>query len=121
MDCVFCKILSGEYSSYKIWENDKYIAILDLFPVCDGQTLVISKAHQDSNIFNLEQQNYIDIYLAAKVVAKILVNSLGVPRCAQAMEGLGVNHAHIKLYPLTESKMAESGIIHMGNKARTRN
>lgn len=117
MDCVFCKILTGEYSSYKLWEDDNYLAILDLFPAVDGQTLVISKKHLDSNIFNLDEQDYLGIYSATQIVSKLLVKSMGVVRCAQMMEGLGVNHAHIKLFPLTESKMAEGGLVHLGEKA----
>ena len=117
MDCVFCKIVSGEYSSYKLWEDDNYLAILDLFPAVDGQTLVISKKHLDSNIFNLESEDFLNINLAAQKVAKLLVKLLGVVRCAEVIEGLGVNHAHIKLFPLTESKLAEGGLVALGEKA----
>lgn len=116
MDCVFCKIISGEYASHKIWEDDKYLAILDLFPVCEGQTLVITKDHLESNIFNLDDGNFTGIYLATKKVANILCKSLKVPRCAQIMEGLGVNHAHVKLYPLSEARLAEGGLVALGEK-----
>lgn len=115
MDCVFCKIVSGELPCQKIWENADYMAFLDLFPICDGQSLVIPKNHQDSKVFDLDEQSYINLYLAAKKVANKLTASMGISRCAQAMEGLGVNHAHIKLYPMT-AKMIEGGIIHMGEQ-----
>ena len=96
MDCVFCKIVAGEIPSEKVWEDSEYLAILDQFPVCDGQTLVISKVHKPSYVFGLSDNEVKDVYLAAKKVALKLDQALGSPRCIQAMEGIGVNHLHIK-------------------------
>ena len=116
MDCIFCKIVTGELPSQKIWEDENYMAFLDLFPICDGQSLVIPKNHLDSNVFDLDNTQFTNLYLAAKKVVELLNISLQTARCAQVMEGLGVNHAHIKLYPMT-AKMIEGGIIHMGEIA----
>ena len=98
--CIFCKIVNGEIPSVKIWENDEFIAILDKFPNVDGMTLVIPKKHFDSYVFDMDKENYSKIILAVRDVAKLLDKKLKVKRTAMVMEGLGVNHAHIKLYPI---------------------
>lgn len=115
--CIFCDIVAGKIPSYKIWEDEKHLAFLDIFPICDGQTLVVSKEHLDSYVFNLDDQQYSDLYLAAKKTAKLLDKALSMERCVQVMEGLGVKHAHIKLFPLNSQKLAEGGIVHLGPKA----
>ena len=99
-DCIFCKIAKEEIPSSKFWENDKYIAILDLNPNVKGMSLVIPKEHHDSHVFKMNDEDYSGIMLAAKQVTFILEKGLNVKRVALVMEGLGVNHAHIKLYPI---------------------
>jgi diadenosine tetraphosphate (Ap4A) HIT family hydrolase len=99
-DCIFCKIVRGEFDSAKIWEDDNFIAILDIMPNTKGMTLVLSKKHFDSYAFDMSNKEYSEIMLAAKKVAKILEKALDVKRVAMVMEGLGVNHVHIKLYPI---------------------
>jgi len=99
-DCIFCKIVDGEIPSYKIWEDKKHIAILDIFPNTKGMTLIIPKSHYDSYAFDMPDKNYSELMLAAKKVGKVLDKKLKVNRTALVMEGMGVNHVHIKLYPL---------------------
>lgn len=99
-DCIFCKISGGEIPSYKIWENDKFFAILDIFPNTKGMTLIIPKEHYDSYAFMMPDDIYSEFMLAAKEVGRMLDEKLNVQRTALVMEGMGVNHAHIKLYPL---------------------
>lgn len=99
--CIFCKINSGEIPSYKIWENDKFIAILDLYPNCNGQSLLISKQHYDSDLFSLNNKElYKDVILATDEVVQLLKQKLNVQRVGVIIEGMGVNHLHIKLYPM---------------------
>jgi diadenosine tetraphosphate (Ap4A) HIT family hydrolase len=100
MDCVFCKIIKGEIPSFKVWENDNFLAILDINPNTKGMTLVLSKEHYDSYAFDMPENIYEKFLLAGKKVAKVLEKGLDVQRVAMVMEGMGVNHAHIKLYPL---------------------
>ena len=100
MDCLFCKIAKGEIDSAKIWEDDKFIAILDLNPNTKGMTLVMPKSHFDSDTFLISEKDYLDLMLASKKVAEILKKGLNINRIAMVAEGMGVNHAHIKLYPL---------------------
>ena len=99
-DCVFCKIVKGEIPGYKIWEDDKYMALLDINPNTVGMTLVIPKKHFDSYVVDMDDKNYCELLLAAKKVSKLLDKTLKTKRTALVMEGLGVNHAHIKLYPI---------------------
>ena len=99
-DCVFCKIVSGEIDSAKIWEDDEFLAILDIMPNTKGMALVLTKKHYDSYAFDMPEDVYLRFMLAARKVAKMLEKGLGVSRVAMVMEGMGVNHAHIKLYPL---------------------
>ncbi|MEK6827316.1 MAG: HIT family protein [Nanoarchaeota archaeon] len=99
-DCIFCKIINGEIPAIKIWEDEKHIAILDINPNTEGVTLVIPKKHFDSYAMEMPDKNYSELMLSVKEVAKLLDKKLNVQRTAIIMEGLGVNHVHIKLYPL---------------------
>lgn len=100
-DCLFCKIVAGDIPSHKLRENEEFYAFLDLFPNCKGQTLVIPKKHFDSDLFMIEDPTFYARYLAAvRMVAHLLKGKLGVERVGMIMEGMGVNHLHIKLYPM---------------------
>ncbi|MFA4953151.1 MAG: HIT domain-containing protein [Candidatus Pacearchaeota archaeon] len=99
-NCIFCKIVEGKIPCVNIWEDEEHIAILDLNPNVNGMTLVIPKKHFDSYVFDMNNSEYCDLMLASNKVAKLLDKKLKVKRTALVMEGLGVNHAHIKLYPI---------------------
>ena len=99
-DCIFCKIVRGEIDSAKVWEDEEFLAILDNNPNTKGMTLVLTKKHYDSYVFDMPEDFYQKFMAAAKKVAKILEKGLGVNRVAMVMEGMGINHAHLKLYPL---------------------
>lgn len=99
-DCIFCQISKGEIPSYKIYEDENFIGILDLFPGTKGMALLMPKEHYDSYIFEMPDNIYTEFILTAKKLGKIIDEKLGVQRTALVMEGMGVNHAHIKLYPL---------------------
>ncbi|MEK6875550.1 MAG: HIT family protein [Nanoarchaeota archaeon] len=98
--CIFCKIINEEIPSVKIWEDDKHVAILDINPNTEGMTLVLTKKHYDSYTFEMPDKEYSELMIAAKKVGKLLDKKLKVKRTALIMEGLGVNHVHIKLYPI---------------------
>ncbi len=102
-DCVFCKVIAGEFDCAKIWEDENFLAILDINPNTSGMALVMPKLHFDSNLFDLPEKTYSAFLLAAKEVAALLEKGLDVSRVALVMEGMGVNHAHIKLYPLRDT------------------
>lgn len=99
-NCIFCKITTSQILAAKIWEDEKFLAVLDAFPNTKGMALLMPKQHRDSYVFDMESGIYCDFMEAAKKVAKILERGLGVKRVALVMEGMGVNHAHLKFYPL---------------------
>jgi len=99
-DCIFCKIVKGDISSHKIYEDDNVIAILDLFPNTEGQSLVISKTHYPSDYTKMPEDAYKNFLISAKALTHFLKKKLEVEKVALVIEGTGVDHAHIKLYPL---------------------
>ncbi len=99
-DCIFCKIVNGELPSAKIWEDEDYLAVLDSNPNTKGQTIVMTKKHYDSYIFDMPKNGYKNFMATTKRVAKLLEKGINAQRVALVAEGMGINHAHIKLYPL---------------------
>ncbi|TRZ65023.1 HIT family protein [bacterium] len=99
-DCIFCQISSNSIPSFKIWEDEEFLAILDIFPNTKGMTLVLPKDHYDSYLFEMPADVYNRFLKAARSVGIKLDEKLGSQRTALVAEGMGVNHAHIKLYPL---------------------
>ena len=99
-DCLFCKIVKGEVPSLKIHENDEFMAFLDIFPNTIGQSLVIPKKHFSSDVSEMPVSEYNNFFSYAREIVELLKKKLGVFKVAMVVEGMGVNHAHIKLYPL---------------------
>jgi len=99
-DCIFCRIIKGEIPSARIWEDKKHIAILDIFPNIRGMTLVMPKEHHSSYAFEMDDKAYSELMIASKRVGTLLDKKLKVKRTAMVMEGQGVDHVHIKLYPM---------------------
>ncbi len=113
MDCVFCKIVSGEAPSHKIWEDDKHFAFLSIFPNTEGVTVVITKDHYPSDFYKIPEQVFLSLSLAARKTGELLSSKLNdVGRTALVYEGFGVDHAHIKLFPMHGTKMDEWKPIH---------
>ena len=101
MGCLFCDIINGKIEGKnKIYEDKEFIAILDAYPNVNGQVLILTKKHYSSYVFNMNDKLYCRFLKFSKKVAKILDKKLKVKRTAMVMEGLGIDHAHIKLYPL---------------------
>ena len=98
--CIFCKIISRKIDSAILWEDKEFIAVLDINPNTKGMALVLSKKHYDSYVFDMPEDVYVRMMLAAKKVAKAIEKAFNITRVAMVMEGMGINHAHIKLYPL---------------------
>lgn len=99
-NCIFCEIVKGGIDSAKIWEDGEFLAILDINPNTKGMSLVMTKNHFDSYAFSIPDDIYQKFMSASKKVAKLLQKALEVKRVAMVMEGMGINHAHIKLYPM---------------------
>jgi histidine triad (HIT) family protein len=99
---IFEKIVAGEIPCTKIRENDEFIAILDIFPNCKGQTLVFPKEWHDSHISLMPDDVYSRYMLAVKEVIWLLKKWLQVDRVGMIVEGEWVPHVHVKLYPMHE-------------------
>jgi histidine triad (HIT) family protein len=100
MATIFSKIISGEIPCYKIAENDRFFAFLDINPVSKGHTLVVPK-HETDYIFNLDDEELGQMMVFAKQVAKSIEKAMPCKRIALAVIGLEVPHAHIHLVPIT--------------------
>jgi len=88
-DCIFCKIARGELHSYKIWENDDFVAFLSLYPETEGMTIVIPKEHIPSYFLEVDDEVVCELMIAAKEVARILDTKLdNVLRTKVVFEGL---------------------------------
>ena len=99
-DCIFCKIARREIDAARVWEDDEFFAILDNQPNTKGMTLVLTKKHYPSYAFDMPDEPYKKLMIASKKVAGLLEKKLKVKRVAMVMEGLGIDHVHMKLYPL---------------------
>ncbi len=99
-NCIFCKIIKGEISGQKIYEDKNSVAVLDAFPNTKAQALLISKKHLQSDFTEAPDRAFSKILLSAKKISAILKEKLKVNRIALVIEGTGVNHFHIKLYPM---------------------
>lgn len=104
MSSIFTKIVQGEIPSYKIAENEEFLAFLDAMPLVEGHTLVILKREEDF-IFDLESEEHQRLWDYAREVGKKLAKTYPDKRIAVAVVGLEVPHAHIHLIPI--SKMEE--------------
>lgn len=99
MSSIFTKIINGEIPAYKIAENESFIAFLDAVPLVKGHTLVVPKKEVDL-IFDLESDEYKNLWGFAQEVAKKVKNGIPCVRVGVAVVGLEVPHAHIHLIPL---------------------
>lgn len=99
MDSIFTKIVKGEIPSYKIAEDDKFYAFLDINPLHEGHTLVIPKKETDY-IFDIEDKEYQEYWSFAKKVSRAIEKVIECERIGIAVIGLEVPHAHIHLIPI---------------------
>ena len=100
-DCIFCKIAKGEAPCHKIWEDNKYLAFLSIFPNTEGFSVVITKEHNPSYAFDNSDEVLLGLVLIAKKVGKFIDKKLSdVGRTGMILEGFGVDHLHAKLFPM---------------------
>jgi histidine triad (HIT) family protein len=97
---IFSRIINGEIPSYKIAENDKFFAFLDIFPLREGHVLVVPKVETD-NLFDLPAEYLQEMLLFAQPIAKAIEKSFPCNRCGISVIGLEVPHAHMHLIPIT--------------------
>lgn len=113
MPGIFSKIASGEIPSYKVAENENFLAFLDLFPVTKGHTLVIPKKEVDY-LFDLDDETYTGLNMFAKKVAVGLKKAIPCKKIGTLVMGLEISHAHIHLIPIQR----ESEMLDFSNKKK---
>jgi histidine triad (HIT) family protein len=99
---IFSKIISGEIPSYKIAENDKFFAFLDIFPLVKGHVLVVPKIEVDK-FFDIPDDLIGELLLFAKPIAKAIEKTFPCNRCGISVVGLEVPHAHLHLIPINSA------------------
>ena len=99
---IFSKIIKGEIPNYKIAENEKFYAFLDIFPLRQGHTLVVPKTEID-NLFDLGPEYLSEILIFAQPIAKAIEKAFPCDRCGISVIGLEVPHAHVHLIPINNA------------------
>lgn len=107
---IFDEIIDGTVPSWKVWEDDTYLAFLTPFPSTPGLTVVIPKNNPGDYIFDLDDEAVAGLMSAARKVAKVLEKALGVSRVGLIFEGTGVPHVHVKLYPMHGKLGSETNV-----------
>ncbi len=103
MATIFSRIISGEIPNYRVAEDDRFYAFLDVNPIQKGHTLVVPKQEVDY-IFDLDDRTLGDMMVFAKKVAAKIKKSRGVKKVAVVVIGLEVPHAHIHLIPFNQER-----------------
>jgi len=96
---IFSKIIAGEIPSYKIAENDRFFAFLDIFPIREGHVLVVPKTETDK-FFDLSTDYLSEMLVFAQPIAKAIEKVFPCNRCGISVIGLEVPHAHMHLVPI---------------------
>jgi histidine triad (HIT) family protein len=99
---IFSKIIAGEIPSYKIAENEKFFAFLDIFPLVKGHVLVVPKIEVDK-FFDIPDEYIGELLLFAKPIAKAIEKTFPCNRCGISVVGLEVPHAHLHLIPINSA------------------
>jgi len=99
MASIFSRIVSGEIPAYKVAEDDRFLAFLDINALAEGHTLVIPKTEIDY-IFDIEDALYADYFVFAKKIARAIKTVVPCTKVGIAVIGLEVAHAHIHLIPI---------------------
>ena len=99
---IFSKIITGEIPSYKIRENEKFFAFLDIFPLREGHVLVVPKLEID-RFFDLPEDYLRELLLFAQPIARAIEASFDCNRCGISVIGLEVPHAHLHLVPISSA------------------
>jgi histidine triad (HIT) family protein len=102
MASIFTKIINGDLPSYKIAENERCLAFLDVFPLVEGHVLVVPKKEVD-RIYDLPAEDYAELFRFGKVIAGAMQEVLTSNRIGLAVVGLEVPHAHLHLVPINSA------------------
>jgi histidine triad (HIT) family protein len=101
-NCVFCKLAKGEVEDLRVWEDENFVAFLDINPFVRGHTLIIPKKHTRW-VWDLGEKEYLNYLLAVKNLANILKKAFGTECVQLIIAGMDVPHTHIHLLPRLEN------------------
>lgn len=99
---IFSKIIAGQIPSYKIAENENFIAFLDIMPLRKGHVLVVPKTEVDK-IFDLPEKYLSQMLVFAQPIAKAIEKTFECNRCGISVIGIEVPHAHMHLIPISDA------------------
>ena len=108
MASIFAKIAAGEIPCYKVAEDERHFAFLDINPVNEGHVLVIPRKETDY-IFDLDDEDYAALLLFAKRVAKALKKAIPCTKVGMSVIGLDVPHVHVHLVPMNTGSDMDFG------------
>jgi histidine triad (HIT) family protein len=100
-DCVFCKVIQGVLPAHKIWEDEHFLAILDINPNTPGHTLLLPKIHVPY-VFDLEEALYSSLFVVAKTLSQPLLKVTKAKRIGVVVQGFTVPHVHVHLVPMND-------------------
>ena len=100
MECLFCRIIAGQEKAWLVYEDENHLAFLTPFPNTQGFTVLVTREHLSSNVLELGEERFLEFLITARIVARKLNKKLGTVRTGLVIEGMGVDHAHIKLIPM---------------------
>lgn len=100
-NCVFCKIVSGEIPSHKVYEDDEVLAFLDISPINVGHTLVIPKQHARF-MHQLDEELFLHAMSVSKKIMLAIEKTINPARVGMIIEQFDVAHAHLKITPLND-------------------
>tara|TARA_B100000795_G_scaffold123450_1_gene91998 strand:- start:37690 stop:38082 length:393 start_codon:yes stop_codon:yes gene_type:complete len=103
MASIFTKIITGEIPSYKVAEDDQFIAFLDINPNARGHTLCVPK-QETNKIFDMQPQQYLELMRFSRRVALAIEKTVPCKRIGMSVIGLEVPHVHVHLIPLNDMK-----------------
>lgn len=106
-DCVFCQIIQGKLPAHKIWEDEHFLAILDINPNTPGHTLVLPKIHEPY-VFDLEPDLYTGLFELARKLSTPILEVSRAKRIGVVIQGFTVPHVHLHLIPMNEAHDLQS-------------
>lgn len=111
---LFSRIVRGEEQQWRVWEDAEHVAVLTPFPNTPGLTVVVPRRPLPSDIFGLDERDFVPLVKAARSVVRLLKKSLNVSGVGVIFEGFEIDYAHVKLMPLFSSGSASEGLDRTG-------
>lgn len=103
---LFARLLRGEIPQTRVWEDEKHVAFLTPFANTPGFTVLIPRRHLSSDVFSLNDTDFVDLVEAAHTVGQIFMKTFELERCGMIFEGFEIDYTHVKLIPIHESRSA---------------